>query len=134
MAGIIVGNDTATGTKGIAPGAKLTSIKLGTANGAVDVSQVIAAIDWVVEHRNDDPANPIRVLNLSYGTGGNPAPGPTRCSSPSSRPGRPASSWSPRPATTATAPATLANPATDPFVIAVGAAATKGTAPPPTTS
>ena len=31
---------------------------------------MIAAIDWVVEHRNDDPGNPIRVLNLSYGTDG----------------------------------------------------------------
>src|SRR3954468_23851782 len=72
MAGIIVGNDTATGTKGIAPRAKLTSIKVGTANGAVDVSQMIAAIDWVVAHRNDSPANPIRVINLSYGTGGMP--------------------------------------------------------------
>jgi serine protease AprX len=72
MAGIMVGNDTATGTKGIAPQAKLTSIKVGTSNGAVDVSQIIAAVDWVVAHRNDDPANPIRVLNLSYGTGGMP--------------------------------------------------------------
>ncbi len=31
---------------------------------------MIAAIDWVVQHRNDDPAHPIRVLNLSYGTDG----------------------------------------------------------------
>jgi serine protease AprX len=73
MAGIIVGNDTATGTKGIAPGAKLTSIKVGTSNGAVDVSQMIAAIDWVVAHKNDDAANPIKVINLSYGSGGQPA-------------------------------------------------------------
>jgi serine protease AprX len=27
----------------------------------------------VVQHRSDDPANPIRVLNLSYGSGGTPA-------------------------------------------------------------
>ncbi|MFF5226100.1 S8 family serine peptidase [Dactylosporangium sp. NPDC000521] len=72
MAGIIVGKDPTTGTVGLAPKAKLTSIKVGTANGAVDVSQMIAAIDWVVAHRNDDPANPIRVINLSYGTGGTP--------------------------------------------------------------
>ncbi len=38
-------------------------------NGAVDVSQVIAAIDWVVQHRNDHGLN-IRVLNLSFGTDG----------------------------------------------------------------
>ncbi|GIF01078.1 S8 family serine peptidase [Paractinoplanes rishiriensis] len=72
MAGIIIGNDTATGTKGIAPGAKLTSLKVGTANGAVDVTQMIAAIDWVVKNRNYDSANPIKVLTLAYGTGGNP--------------------------------------------------------------
>jgi serine protease AprX len=60
MAGIVVANDTVSGTKGIAPGVQLTSLKLGTANGAVDVSQVIAAVDWVVERRNDDPANPTR--------------------------------------------------------------------------
>ena len=70
MAGIIAGRDTTAGTgfRGIAPDAKLTSIKVGTATGAVDVTQMMAAIDWVVKHRNDDPANPIRVLNLSFGT------------------------------------------------------------------
>jgi len=68
LAGIIVGNDPATGFRGIAPGAKLTSVKVGTAQGVVDVSQVIAALDWVVAHRNDDPRNPIRVINLSFGT------------------------------------------------------------------
>src|SRR4051794_4780568 len=68
MAGIMIGNDPAAGLRGIAPGAKLTSIKVGVSSGAVDVSQVIAAINWVVAHRNDDPANPIRVINLSYGT------------------------------------------------------------------
>ena len=52
------------------PKARLTSIKIATANGASDVSQLIAAIDRVVQHKNDDPANPIRVINLSYGTDG----------------------------------------------------------------
>jgi serine protease AprX len=71
MAGIIAGRDAlSTGFKGMAPDAKLISLKVGTANGTVDITQVIAAIDWVVEHRNDDPANKIRVLNLSYGTSG----------------------------------------------------------------
>jgi serine protease AprX len=75
MAGIIAGHDPSTllssgEFQGIAPGARLTSLKVATTQGAVDVSQVIAAVDWVVAHRNDDPANPIRVLNLSYGTDG----------------------------------------------------------------
>ncbi|WP_203780751.1 S8 family serine peptidase [Paractinoplanes rishiriensis] len=67
MAGIIAGNDPATGFEGLAPGAKLISLKVAAADGAADVSQVIAAIDWVVTHRNDPGLN-IRVLNLSFGT------------------------------------------------------------------
>ncbi|MFI7600312.1 S8 family serine peptidase [Actinoplanes sp. NPDC049681] len=72
MAGIIAGSDPATpdGTPrfdGLAPGAHLISLKVATADGASDVSQVIAAIDWVVAHR-DDPGLNIRVLNLSFGT------------------------------------------------------------------
>jgi serine protease AprX len=65
MAGIIAGNDA--GFEGVAPGAKLISLKVAAADGAADVSQVIAAIDWVVAHRNDAGLN-IRVLNLSFGT------------------------------------------------------------------
>jgi serine protease AprX len=72
MAGIIAGSDPATGPgtyrfDGIAPGATLISLKVAAADGASDVSQVIAAIDWVVTHR-DDPGLNIRVLNLSFGT------------------------------------------------------------------
>ncbi|MEV4703311.1 S8 family serine peptidase [Actinoplanes sp. NPDC049316] len=69
LAGIIAGRDAGGGGfRGMAPDAKLLSVKVGAANGAVDVTQVMAAVDWVVAHRNDDPANPIKVLNLSYGT------------------------------------------------------------------
>nr|WP_239163605.1 S8 family serine peptidase [Actinoplanes rishiriensis] len=67
MAGIIAGADPATGFEGMAPDAKLISLKVAAADGAADVSQVIAAIDWVVTHRNDPGLN-IRVLNLSFGT------------------------------------------------------------------
>jgi serine protease AprX len=72
MAGIIAGSDPATVPDaarfdGIAPGAHLISLKVAAADGASDVSQVIAAIDWVVTHRADPGLN-IRVLNLSFGT------------------------------------------------------------------
>jgi serine protease AprX len=75
MAGIIAGRDPGSALDptrflGVAPDARLTSLKVAAADGAVDVSQVVAAVDWVVEHRDDDPAHPIRVLNLSYGTDG----------------------------------------------------------------
>jgi serine protease AprX len=57
MAGII---------NGVAPKSRVVSLKVGDATGAVDVTQVIAAVDWVREHKNTDGMN-IRVLNLSYG-------------------------------------------------------------------
>jgi serine protease AprX len=76
MAGIIAGRDSAvpvagaTGAKnfvGVAPDARVLNMKVATADGATDVSQVIAAIDWVVQHRNDNGMN-VRVINVSYGT------------------------------------------------------------------
>jgi serine protease AprX len=77
MAGIIAGRGSAavpggyatdaTNFLGVAPDARILSLKVGVADGGVDVSQVIAAIDWVVQHRTDNGMN-IRVLNLSYGT------------------------------------------------------------------
>ena len=42
-------------------------MKVAAGDGGADVSQVIAAIDWVVEHR-DDAGMRVRVINLSYGT------------------------------------------------------------------
>jgi serine protease AprX len=42
-------------------------MRVAAADGAVDVSQIIAAIDWTITHRNDPGLN-IRVLNLSFGT------------------------------------------------------------------
>lgn len=66
MAGLIGAND-GTAYVGVAPGARILSLKVATADGGADVSQVIAAIDWVVEHKNDNGLN-VRILNLSYGT------------------------------------------------------------------
>ncbi|MEU4626291.1 S8 family serine peptidase [Actinoplanes sp. NPDC023801] len=76
LAGIIAGRDPEVlrGTEndpryfvGVAPDAHLVSLRVAAANGAVDVSQVIAAIEWAITHRNDPGVN-IRVLNLSFGT------------------------------------------------------------------
>lgn len=73
MAGIIAGSDGLSTEgdyfAGIAPSARLVSVKVAESTGATDVSQVIAAIDWVVQHRRDNGLN-IRVLNLSFGTDG----------------------------------------------------------------
>jgi serine protease AprX len=131
MAGLIAGNDGAS-YRGIAPDARIVSLKVATADGGADVSQVIAAIDWVVEHAHDPGLN-IRVLNLSYGTNTTQsylidplayaveqawkhgivvvaAAGNTGYQRGSGAPG-------------------LADPAYNPFVIATGASDSLGTAP-----
>jgi serine protease AprX len=79
MAGIIAGRDDSvapgtegdntTGFLGVAPDARIVNVKVADYEGVTDVSQVIAAIDWVVQHRNDNGMN-IRVLNMSFGTDG----------------------------------------------------------------
>jgi serine protease AprX len=132
MAGIIAGDEPSTllggeRFRGVAPDAELTSLKVAANDGAVDVSQVIAAIDWVVEHRNDDPKNPIRVLNLSYGTDGvqdyradpltHAVENAWRAGIVVVVSGGNEGFASPK----------LNNPAYDPYVLTVGAADTKGT-------
>ncbi len=82
MGGIIAGLDAGAPTDptklddfskahfvGIAPGSRIVNVKAGAANGALDVTQLVSAIDWVVQHRNDGGRN-IRVLSLSVGTTG----------------------------------------------------------------
>ncbi len=126
MAGIIAGYDASVGFKGIAPKVKLTSIKVGGAGGVVDVSQIIAAVDWVVQHRNDDPSNPIRVLNISYGTTGNQG------STVDPLAFAVENAWRKGivvvvAAGNSGARSNLTNPAYDPYVLSVGSASTNGT-------
>jgi serine protease AprX len=78
MAGLIVGRDAASTPSGyasgsasqftgIAPDARVVDVKAGAFDGSVDVSQVIAGINWVTQHAHDPGFN-IRVISLSYGT------------------------------------------------------------------
>ncbi len=75
MAGIIAGRDEEWDRKehdasqfaGVAPDAQLLDLKVGAADGGVDVSQVIAALDWVVQHRKEGGMD-VRVVSLAYGT------------------------------------------------------------------
>ncbi|HST48645.1 S8 family serine peptidase [Jatrophihabitans sp.] len=80
LAGIIAGRDAATLTDktiaglspavqlGVAPDAGLLSLKLATTDGSTDVSQVIAALNWVTEHQTSYDGSRVRVVNLSFGT------------------------------------------------------------------
>ncbi len=112
LAGIIAGRDG-----GIAPGARIVNVKVGAADGAVDVSQVIAGIEWVVQHRNDPGMN-IKVLALAYGTDS------TQSYLQSPLTHAVESAWRNGITVVVSAGNTagaLVNPATDPWVITVGA-------------
>jgi serine protease AprX len=134
MAGIIAGRDNgltrtqkdANIFQGMAPEARILSVKVADAHGLTDVSQVLAAIDWVVQHRRDNGLN-IRVLNLSFGTDGvqdyqiDPL---TYAAEVAWRKGIVVVVAA---GNSGFGSAKLNNPAYDPFVIAVGAADGKGT-------
>ncbi|MDQ1660933.1 MAG: serine protease AprX [Blastococcus sp.] len=135
LASIIAGRDAA-GTAssyldpahfaGIAPDATLVNVKVGAANGAVDITQVIAGIDWVVEHSRDNGLN-IRVINLAYGTDS------TQNSSVDPLAYAVENAWKHGIVVVAAGgndgdvTKTLANPSRDPHVIAVGAMDDAGT-------
>jgi serine protease AprX len=129
MAGIIAGNDAALlggGFKGIAPQAKLLSVRVGAHDGAADVSQLIAAVDWVVEHRNDNAMN-IKVLNLAFGTDGTQSSTLDPLTHAIENAWRAGITVVVSGGNSGTTQASLDNPARDPFVIAVGADDTHGT-------
>lgn len=78
MAGLIAANDLAspagkpdaknkTAYLGVAPNAKIISVKVGDRSGATAVASVIMGLDWVVQHAKDPSMN-LRVVNLSFGT------------------------------------------------------------------
>jgi serine protease AprX len=66
MAGVIAGADPETGYEGIAPGARLVSVKVAGADGITSLVRVLMALDWVRRNRATNGLN-IRVLNLSFG-------------------------------------------------------------------
>jgi serine protease AprX len=52
---------------GMAPDARIVSVKVADHNGNGDVTQVLAGIDWVIQHSHDPGMN-IRVLDMSFST------------------------------------------------------------------
>jgi serine protease AprX len=66
MAGVIAASDPETGYQGIAPGARLVSVKVAGADGVTSLVRVLMALDWVRRNRTSEGLN-IRVLNLSFG-------------------------------------------------------------------
>jgi serine protease AprX len=66
MAGVIAGNDPESGYLGVAPGARLVSVKVAGADGVTSLVRVLMALDWVRRNRDRNGLH-IRVLNLSFG-------------------------------------------------------------------
>ncbi len=135
LASIIAGRDRAGSPgsytdpgrfTGIAPDSTLVSVKVGASDGAVDVTQVIAAIDWVVEHKDDRGMN-IRVINLSYGTNSTQDPSVDPLAFAAENAWRHGIVVVAAGGNDGSETRTLANPASDPFVLAVGADDTAGT-------
>jgi serine protease AprX len=67
IAGIIAGNDPASGFRGIAPGARLINLKAAGSDGETNLNAIVSAVGWAIAHRSDHGLN-IRVINLSFGT------------------------------------------------------------------
>jgi len=53
---------------GVAPNAKIYSLKITDASGSAFDDDIIAAWNWCVIHKNDDPTNPLLVINTSFGS------------------------------------------------------------------
>jgi subtilisin family serine protease len=70
-AGIAAGNLGTTGDYigGVAYNAKLYALKVMDSSGYIYSSYVIAAWNWCVSHKNDNPTNPILVISNSFGGG-----------------------------------------------------------------
>jgi serine protease AprX len=66
VAGLIAGTGAASSgaVKGVAPGARLVSLKIAEADGSTDVTRVLEALEWVLAFRS---TYGIRVINLSLG-------------------------------------------------------------------
>ena len=67
MAGLIAGNGAASGGAypGIAPKANILSVKVAGHNGATDVSQILAAMQWIGTFASQDH---IKVVSLAWGS------------------------------------------------------------------
>ena len=127
VAGIIAGNGAASqgAYSGVAPQADLISVKVAGADGSTDVSNILAAIQWVVSFKS---RYHIGVLNLSLATDSTQTYRTDPFNYGVER------AWDAGIAVVVSAsnrgpaPATIAKPGDDPLVITVGAVDDRGTA------
>jgi serine protease AprX len=126
VAGVIAGSDPLTGYAGVAPAARVVSIKVAGADGATSLAQVLRAYEWIYRRRDDGGLN-VRVLNISLGVDNPDGYGRDPLAWASER------LWRAGIAVVAAAgndgpdSGALDLPAADPYVIAVGATDGQGT-------
>jgi subtilisin len=71
VAGFIGARDNAIGRVGVAPAARIYSVRMMNAQGFGSTARELCAVDWVTGTRTDaDPTNDIAVANASYGAVG----------------------------------------------------------------
>ena len=127
IAGLIAGNGASSNGAyvGTAPASKIVSVKIAGRSGSADVSNILAAIQWVVSFKD---TYGIKVLNLSLGTDS------TQTYRLSPLDYAVEKAWQSGIVVVVAASnrgpdaGTISKPADDPFVITVGAVDDKGTA------
>ena len=112
---------------GVAPAARLVNVKVADSDGSTSLGRLLAGIDWVVRH-GDDGQLDVRVVNLAFGAEAEGSYRDDPLAYAAERAWRSgvvvvAAAGNGGPASTS-----LDTPAHDPFVIAVGASDSNGTA------
>ncbi|MDQ1444698.1 MAG: serine protease AprX, partial [Acidimicrobiaceae bacterium] len=126
VAGVIAGNGAASNGayKGVAPEANILSVKIAGRSGAADVSNVLAAIQWVVSFKD---RYGIKVLNLSLGTDSTQSYRVDPLDYAVEKAWRSGIVVVVSASNRGPDPSTIAKPGDDPFVITVGAIDDRGT-------
>ena len=135
MAGIIAAMDQQVETSmynenvfhGVAPRARIVSLKVATRTGETTVTAVLSALDWVVANRYTNGLN-LRVLNLSFGTDSTQDYKVDPIAYAVEKAWHSGITVVVSAGNNGTTLGQLDNPARDPFVIVVGSAQTHGTA------
>jgi serine protease AprX len=126
MAGLIIGDGTSSNGQytGMAPRAKVISLKIAGADGSSDVSTIIAALQWVVLNKT---TYNIRAINLSLGTDSTQSYHVDPLDFAVEQAWQSGLVVDVAASNRGPAAATISDPANDPFVITVGAVDDKGT-------
>jgi serine protease AprX len=127
IAGLVAGSGASSGGqwKGVAPEASILSVKAAGADGSADVSNILAAIQWVVSFKE---RYNIRVLNLSLGTDSTQDWRVDPLNYAVERAWEAGMTVVVAASNNGPAPKTITKPADDPWVITVGATDDRGTA------